>query len=684
MTKLAIACMLSLALTLPAAAQQEPRADSGLSMKTWTPDNGNGSYTNPLFYDELADPDLIRVNEWFYLTGATMHAMPGLPLLRSRDLVNWEFLGYAAGELDLGPSYRLERGRNIYGQGIWAPSLRHHNGVFYIFANVNGRGTWMYSAINPKGPWTHWKMKRSLQNLSVLFDDDGKAYAVWGLQQLRIAQLTNDLSDIVPDTERELFTKADGMGGNAHFYKVNGKYYIVSANDAGGTMPAARADHVYGPYEVNPAISKEEGFGMAGGYRLKNRQYPFEVVPPNPASRAMTAMHQGGIVPTEAGEWWGFSMMDYNSAGRLLSLSPVTWQDGWPYFGLPGNPGHSPRTWVKPRTAQAQQSAAPFVRSDDFSEPALKPVWQWNHAPVEDKWSLSERPGFLRLRSMQAASFWEARNSLTQRAIGPVSVPTAALDASGLLENDVAGLGLLNLPYATLAVEKKNGKLALVLFDQARNQSTRIGITATRVWLRAECDFRTEKARFSYSFDGERFRSIGQEFTMIYQPVTSQGVRYALFNYNTGKQNGGAADFASFEVYQPYPHGLTRPIPYGQTIQLASFRGSAGLAARGEALVNAAPTPFTILDLGLGRAALQSGNSYVTIAADGSAALQPAQSGVTQAFQWIETPTGELVLMSLLTNRFLRIDPRTGAVRADAAGPLPDGSDGARFIWSKK
>jgi beta-xylosidase len=674
MARFVVACMLSFTLALSVAAEQQ----------AWTPDNGNGSYTNPLFYDELADPDLIRVGEWFYLTGATMHAVPGLPLLRSKDLVNWELLGYAAGELDFGPKYRLEGGKNIYGQGLWAPSLRHHNGVFYLFANVNGRGTWVYSAINPKGPWARWRMKRSLQDLSVLFDDDGKAYAVWGRQKLRIAQLTDDLIDIMPGTERELFAKSDGMGGNAHFYKFNGKYYILSADDAAGAMPAARADRVYGPYEVNRAISKDEGFGMAGGYRLKNKQYPFEVAPPNPASTAMTAMHQGGIVLTEAGEWWGFGMMDYNSVGRLLSLSPVTWQDGWPYFGLPGNLGRSPRTWVKPRTAQVQAITTPFARSDDFSEPVLKPVWQWNHMPADDKWSLSERPGFLRLRSMPAASLWDARNALTQRAIGPVSVPTVELDASGLLENDVAGLGLLNLPFATLGVEKKNGKLALVLFDQARNQAIRLGIVTARVWLRAECDFLTEKARFSYSFDGVRFQPIGQEFTMIYQPVTAQGVRYALFNYNTGKQNGGAADFASFELSQPYPHGLRRPIPYGQTVQFASFRGAGGLAARGAALAGGAPSPFTVLDLGLGRAALQSGNNYLTAATDGSVSLQPAQSGVTQAFQWIETPTGELVLMSPLTNRFLHIDPKNGAVRADAPGPLPDGSDGARFIWSKK
>jgi beta-xylosidase len=642
--------------------------------RTWTPDNGNGTFTNPLFYDEFSDPDIIRVNEWFYLTGTTMHAMPGLPLLRSKDLVNWEFLSYAADRLDFGSAYRLEGGKNIYGQGIWAPSLRYRNGVFYIFTNVNGRGTQIYSAINPRGPWVHWEMKRSLHDLSVLFDDDNKAYAVWGHQDMHIAQLTDDLLDIVPSTEKVLFAKTDGMGEGAHIYKIGGKYYILSSNYAGGfRMPAARADNVYGPYEVNQAISKDEGFGLVRGYRLNNKQYPFEVSPPNPASRDATAMHQGGIVLTEAGEWWGFSMMDYNSVGRLLSLAPVTWKDGWPYFGLPGNPGRNPRTWVKPRVAERQQIRTPFERNDDFSETALKPLWQWNHVPVEDRWSLSERPGFLRLRSMPAASFWEARNTLTQRAIGPVSSPTVALDAAGLLENDVAGLALLNLPYATLGVERKGGKLALALFDQARNQTVRVPITATRLWLRAECDFMTEKARFSYSTDGENFQPIGQEFAMIFQLTTFQGVRYALFNYNTGEQNGGAADFDSITVDQPYPRGLRRPIPYEQTIQL---RAAVGRAAT-------QPLAFTVRDMGLGRVALQAGGGFLSIGADGSAAVQAARPGLAQSFQWMETPTGELLLMSLQTNFYLRIHPQTGALIADSPGPIPDGSDGVRFNWSE-
>ena len=671
------------AILLAAVALPPAMAGRQAPARTWTADNGNGTFTNPLFYDEFSDPDLIRVGDWFYLTGTTMHAMPGLPVLRSKDLVNWEFLSYAAPKLDFGPAFRLEDGKGIYGQGIWAPSLRFHNGTFYIFTNINRRATQVYSATDPRGPWKHHEMRRGLHDLSVLFDDDGKAYAVWGHQTMQVAQLNDDLTDIVPGTEKTLFDKDQGMGEGAHFYKIDGKYFILSANYAGGfRMPAARADHVYGPYEVNQAISKDEGFGMVRGHRLKENKPPFVIEPPNPASKDGTSLHQGGIVLTPAGEWWGFSMMDYNSVGRLLGLSPVTWSDGWPYFGLPGNLGRTPRTWIKPKTAAPQPIRMPYERNDDFSGAALKPIWQWNHVPVDNKWSLAQRPGFLRLHALPATSFWDARNSLTQRAIGPVSSPTVALDVAGLKEGDSAGLGLLNLPYATLGVEMTAGGLSVALFDQASGQTTRVPLDARRVWLRADCDFLREQARFSYSVDGKHFVAIGGEWTMVFQLTTFQGVRYALFNYNRDGVEGGYADFDSVDIVEPMPRGLTRAIPFGKAIRLTSYKAETGLAVTGGKPAAAVPTTFKVKDMGLGRVALASGASYLAVDKEGGVSLRPGKPGAAHSFQWIETPTGELVLMSIANNRFLRIDPRTGVVIADSPGPLPDGSDGVRFVWS--
>ncbi|KQQ33334.1 glycoside hydrolase [Duganella sp. Leaf126] len=702
-------CLLFAAFTIVSSLAAPPLA---AAPDSWTPDNGNGTFTNPIFYDEFSDPDLIRVGDWFYLTGTTMHAMPGLPVLRSRDMVNWEFLSYAAPRLDYGPAYRLEQGQSIYGRGIWAPSLRYRDGTFYIFTNVNGRKTQVYAASDPRGPWRHHEMLRSFHDLSVLFDDDGKTYVVWDHQQMKIAELNADLTDIVPGTERVLFSKTDGMGEGAHFYKIAGKYYILSSNYAGGfRMPAARADHVYGPYEVNQAISKDEGFGMARGYRLPSFDPPFQPTPPDPSSRDATALHQGGIVQTAAGEWWGFSMMDYNSVGRLTSLAPVTWQDGWPYFGLPGNLGRNPRTWVKPKTDAVPPVHLPFQRDDDFSGP-LQAVWQWNHAPADQRWSLAERPGYLRLHADPADTFWNARNSLTQRAIGPVSEATTVLDTAGMAPGDTAGLALLNLPYATLGVEQgkdSGNRRSLVLFDQLRQRRTVVPLDGTRIWLRVHGDFLTEQATFSYSLDGKVFQPIGEPFTMVFQLKTFQGVRYALFSYNRCRHTGGYADFDSFAVTQAHPRGLMRAIPFGKSITLRAVPGGAGLAERGGQTVLqvlAAPQAFGVEDMGLGRVALRARTGYLSIDAAGNVRLRAGAPGVAESFQWMETPTGELLLMALATNRYLRSVPagaegRTDApadlravmrtdvgseaargVRADSAGPVPDGADGSRFSWS--
>ena len=340
------------------SARAQPRAGARgrAAAATWTADNGNGTFSNPLFYDEFSDCDLIRVGKDFYLTGTTMHSMPGLPILHSRDLVNWRFLAYALDTLDLGPAFRLEEGKRVYGQGIWAPSFRFHKGTFHIFSNVNGQTTQLFRATNPAGPWTRTAMKRSFHDLSVLFDDDGKAYVVWGYRGIRLAELTPDLLDIVPGTEREIIAPGAGMGEGLHLYKIRGKYFLTSAWFLDEMrMPTARADCLTGPWEVNQEVSRGEDFGFAEGNRLEQRPAgsppppPFAVRAGNADAPGRNAIHQGGIVDTPAGEWWGFSMMDANSVGRLTALSPVTWSDGWPYFGLPKNLGRSPRIWVKPR-----------------------------------------------------------------------------------------------------------------------------------------------------------------------------------------------------------------------------------------------------------------------------------------------------------------------------------------------
>jgi beta-xylosidase len=658
---------------LPAAAQ------------TWTADNGDGTFTNPLFYDEFSDPDLIRVGEDYYLTGTTMHTMPGLPILHSRDLVNWELLGYAFDRLDLGPEMRLEGGKSMYGQGIWAPSFRYHDGTFYIFSNVNGHTTQVFRATNPAGPWTRTPMKRSLHDLGVLFDDDGKVYVVWGYREVRMAQLNAALDDLVPGSERVIIRADQGMGEGAHLYKVDGRYFITSAWFSGRMrMPLARADTPYGPYEVNHAVSLDEGWGSAEGYRHRGApKPPFDIEPPTTAL-GRNVLHQGGLVQTPKGEWWGFSMTDYNSLGRLTALSPVTWQDGWPYFGLPGNLGRTPRTWTKPATGVTQKPFAPYVRDDGFAGPTLGRVWQWNHVPDDTRWSLGARRGFLRLHTLPATDLMTARNSLTQRAIGSRSVPVAVLETKGLRDGDVAGLGLIGLPWRTLGVRREGSGLAIEFRNQNGDGRVRVPFAGDRIWLRAECDYLTEQAQFAYSLDGKTFTPIGAPFVMAFQLKTFQGIRYALFAYNERGQAGGFADFDSFAVAEPNPKGLMHPIPLGKSVTLAVAAPDLSLAEHEGSVVARAGAEgaarLRLVDRGQGRVALALAGGHVSINATGDAWVKPGAAGMGETFQWMETVYGEPMLMSLVTNRYLTVDPASGQVSATSPGARPDRADHARFV----
>ncbi len=681
---------LALGASFPVSASH---VGSGQSRHTWMADNGNGTFSNPLFFEEFSDPDLIRVGDDYYLTGTTMHTMPGLPVLHSKDLVNWKLLGYAVDELDYGPQYRLEEGKSIYGQGIWAPCLRYHKGTFYIFSNVNGRATQVFTATNPAGPWAHHEMKKGFHDLSVLFDEDEKAYVVWGYRDLHIAQLNDSLDDIVPGTEHTPFGPTSLIGEGSHFYKINGKYVITSAWYAGRMrMACARADSPFGPYEIQPAISADEAFGFTSGYRLRNQGAgKFDTWPLNPhGGPEGVAMHQGGIVETQTGEWWGWSMMDANSIGRMTCLSPVTWEQGWPYFGLPGNLGRTPRTWVKPNTGFAERPSAPFARNDDFRGPSLANVWQWNHAPVDGKWSLSERQGFLRLHTVPGESLWNARNTLTQRAVGPASSPTVELDASGLETGDVAGLGLLNYPFAWIGIRKSTQGLEIVQYDQSTDKSEVQSLSSGRVWLRADCDFISEKAKFSFSTDGKAFRNLGPEFTMIFQLKTFQGIRYSLFAYGAG---GGFADFSHFSVHELSPTALTQPIPIHREIRLENMKSKEAIVVKGGELASVtasdplAQSPaahFRVIDRKLGRVSLQTVDGrFVTVhglGAQGQVSLEPTRNDDSQTFQWTEMARGDLLLLSLASHRNLRILP-DGALRADEPGAQFDRKNGASFSW---
>jgi hypothetical protein len=234
-------------------------------------------------------------------------------------------------------------------------------------------------------------------------------------------------------------------------------------------------------------------------------------------------------------------------------------------------------------------------------------------------------------------------------------------------------------------VERTGVGLTLVQHDGQTMQDKSLPIAASRIWFRADCDYFTQLARFSYSADGETFHSVGEPFRMVTIGVTFQGVRYALFSFHRGVGEAGFADFDSIEIKEPNPHGITRPIPYGRTIELSTHghQPEFKLASEGSSLHARTETAsaFTVVDRGLGRVALRKGEEFISVAPDGRVSMKSSAPGITETFQWIETFTGELTLMSLTTHRYLRIDFDSGVLVADSPGPEPNGPDGVRFDW---
>ena len=674
--------------------------------QSWTADNGNGTFTNPLFYDEFTDPDLIRVDTVFYMVASSMHAMPGLPLLRSKDLVNWEFVTYIFDKLDLGPEFHLEGDKGIYCNGIWAPAIRYHKGTFYVFVNVNDHGLQVFSAQDPSGPWIHKNMGGRIYDLGILFDDDDKIYAVHSYDEVKLIEIKPDFSGYVEGSEKVIIPKNNAMGEGHPFYKINGKYYIISADYAPvGRMQCARADKPEGPYET-VVISSRETMGTQRGWwskgygfwsNIPNEGEMMEFEKPSENGFYAVPLHQGGIVDLPNGEWWGFSMMDVKSTGRLTFLSPVTWKNGWPYFGLEGNLGRSPRTWFKPDIGMNTTPITTYKRDDDFSSPKLQPIWQWNHIPVDEKWSLTEKKGMLRLHTLPAKNFMYAKNTLTQRVMGPESNATVVLDVKSLKQGDVAGLALLNVPYYWIGVIRTNQGLMIRFYDLVKNQSIDEPILTNRVYLRANGNYDKDIARLSFSTDGVNFKEVGDDLRLGYQMKTFQGVRYALFAFNTEGKEGGYADFDSFKVEEPLAD-RSRNLPIGKIITLTNLGNNMPVWAHSHGMLHSTGSSkdayyskgcqFRVHDRGKGRIALESmdGSGFITVVGEGLSGDVRMMKDESEGslFLWQDMLRNECMLLSLKTNKYVGLTPETGEpYSADWAGSRPDRKDGAVFEWKE-
>jgi beta-xylosidase len=489
---------------------------------------------NPIIWADVPDVAVIRVGDTYYMSSTTMHLSPGLPIMKSKDLADWELLNYAYDTLADNDALTLQNGKNAYGAGSWASSLRFHNGTFYVSTSSSTTGkTHVYTTKDiEKGPWKEYSFRPALHDHSLFFDDDGRVYMIHGAGNIRLTELTADVSGIKPGgVDQVIITNANRVAGpntglpaeGSQMRKINGKYYLCNITWPRGGIRAElvhRSGKLTGPYEGRVALSDA---GVA----------------------------QGGLIDTPQGDWYALLFQDHGAVGRTPFLVPVKWKDGWPVMGVDGK---VPMTLGIPAGAGGLGN---LVASDEFARSAgqtpLPLAWQWNHNPDNQYWSLSQRPGWLRLTTGRVdADLVHARNSLTQRAFGPECSGTTAIDVGNMKDGDVAGLAALQKKYGFAGVKVSGEAKSVVMVSAESNTPVEVEgvpLAGKTVFLKLDCDFknRTDKTYFFYSLDGNKWKAIGKPLNMTYTLPHFMGYRFALFNYAT-KTAGGSVDFDYFRV----------------------------------------------------------------------------------------------------------------------------------------
>lgn len=513
--------------------------------------------SNPNIWADVPDMSVLRVNDYYYMSSTTMHMVPGVPVMRSKNLVDWEIVGYANDVLEDTDELALRNGKSAYGAGTWASSLRYKDGVFYIavFSGTTHK-TYIYSTTDPTGTWDVKSFYPMCHDCSLFFDDDGKSYILYGAGDLRLTELKDDLSGFKEGGFNDIVVRNAGQvaGGRiglaaegSQMFKRNGKYYICNITWPQGDMRTEiifRSDKIEGPYEGR-VIFKDRGIA------------------------------QGTLFEKTDGSWAAYLFQDSGAVGRIPYLIPVRWEDDWPILGVDGK---------APATLPIVREGATFgniVESDEFDRApemlerlqnelksekdyvrdAFPYAWQWNHAPDGRCWSLTQRPGWLRLSTNRVdAALQQARNMLTQRTFGPTSSATTKLDFSSLNDGDFAGITSFQRIYGFVGVTKRDGKYFVVQAEteQARdprddkakeNASVELADDVTEIYLKVDCDFtnRKDEAYFYWSLDGETWQAIGSTLRMRYTIPYFIGNRFGLFYYSTTTP-GGAADFDYYRV----------------------------------------------------------------------------------------------------------------------------------------
>ena len=466
--------------------------------------------------------------------------MPGAPIMRSTDFTDWETIGYLFDKLTDSPKYDMNEG-TVYGRGQWATSLKYHNGRFYaLFApNDNPGGeTYIMTAAKAEGPWTIVSRLRHFHDASLFFDDDDRVYVFFGTGEM--VELSKDLQSVVEGSHRKIFQREKdetGLLEGSRMVKKDGTYYLLMISwPAGGKRRQVcyRTNDLLGQWEKKVVLLSDFG------------GFPY--------------VGQGTIVDGKDGQWYGVIFQDRGGVGRVLTLMPCRWVDGWPMLG--DDSGKVPETMP---FGGSETKHNQITHSDDFSSEKLGLHWQWNHNPIDSAWSLTDRQGFLRMKTSRTAnSIYDAPNTVTQRMEGPKCSGIVCLDISKMNDGDRAGFSAFNGDSGLLTIARDGKTTMLTMTSEhvsldnrskaitdvkREQQGDAVKIKRKKVWLRIDGDFTPHRdiATFYYSFDGSRWTKIGNDYKMIFDYRRFfMGTKFAIFNYAT-KTAGGFVDVDSFE-----------------------------------------------------------------------------------------------------------------------------------------
>jgi len=517
-------------------------------------DNGDGTYTNPVVRADFPDPDVIRVGDTYYMITTSMFSFPGATIVKSKDMVNWEYCANPLQQLSDMDGYKLANNQTAYACGMWACSMKYNDGKFYVLINERravpewSLQGWLLTATDPEGTWTAKKLPRSYYDPGMLFDGN-KVYVAQGVGAISVCELDLNFNF---QKETTIVSGRDGLEGS-HMYKRKGDdgkdYYYIYATYGGSIsgQTVFRSTNPFGPYEEKMLVEK------------------YIDGKPN-------TIHQGALIEDTAGKWWTIMQEDLGALGRFPNLQPVTWVDNWPVVGDNGKPY---QTYTKP--AGTVLYPRQMATTDVFRNFPLDMQWQWSHQPNANGYSLFERAGWLRLKATSTTTqLAHAQNTLTQRIFAHNDKPTIGtvkLDVTRLAEGDRAGICVFQNPYAQVGVEKKNGEYKIYWRQDAldgdaastKEQYSSVEVKESIVYLRASIKFKEDKAKFYYSLDNKTWTAIGSETGMFFNTTVFVGARFGLFCYATSALGGGSADFDWFStedgfdedsLYQPF----TRPL----------------------------------------------------------------------------------------------------------------------------